>query len=454
MSWSDFSSRIIANWLGYTYNYISADNLALFEAEVVDGVLAPDGPAYRALIIPGDANITASAIGKIQEYAAEGLPIILSGGTPGYYYSGNGTEKGAVLEGIEALQADANVYSVADGGAADLLTQLGIIPNVRVSTNGSWIPTWREDAESKSMYCFVLNDSENFTTGTIDVPTTAVPYIMDTWTGEERPLLKYETSRGRTLIPLSLNPGDTILLSFKNATSASKLPGFHAISAPSTVLDILWDNDSSEMEVQIVAGDWDLPVTLTDGRTISSDSTTAPAPAYAISNWTLTVEHWEAPANLSDAGVIAVKHNTTQTLTSPLPSWIDVPALANVSGVGYYTADITWSGNTSSSGLYLSLPTITHIARVSINNTPLPPLNPLKPQVDITPYLTPGTNTVTITTPALMWNYLRSIIDDLTFMYLPASTWLLFATGGLPAMTDNGLIGEVEVIPFTKVVLS
>lgn len=61
---------------GYSYNLMSEPMLKLDNAVVKDGVLAPEGPAYRALIVQDATKISVAAMKKILSYAKAGLPVI------------------------------------------------------------------------------------------------------------------------------------------------------------------------------------------------------------------------------------------------------------------------------------------------------------------------------------------------------------------------------------------
>lgn len=79
-SFQSLVCKLLISFAGYTYNYLSADNFALPNAFVRDGLFAPDGPAYRAMIIDRSANPTLNATRQMGQFAESGLPIILHGG--------------------------------------------------------------------------------------------------------------------------------------------------------------------------------------------------------------------------------------------------------------------------------------------------------------------------------------------------------------------------------------
>ncbi|RAH73281.1 uncharacterized protein BO66DRAFT_464466 [Aspergillus aculeatinus CBS 121060] len=440
---------------GYTYNYLSPHNLALPQATVQKGRLAPAGPAYKAVVVPSTANLTYSALEAIQNYAQRGLPVILSGGDPHFYPTAAGVPVATMQAALVALKKSPNVYSVPAGGVAKQLLALQVLPDVQVRANGTWYPVWRRDDETGTNYCLVFNDNGNFTTGVIEVSTTQTPYLLDAWSGSQAPLLQYEVLDNRTRIPLRLQAHEMLLLSFQppSAKDAPSQP-LHATQLPSVVIGSKRHTaNSSALQLHVIAGEWDAPARLSNGRIINRTAV-AVAPSIALSNWTLTAEHWEAPGNITgeNAATIAVKRNTTHHLQE-LISWAKIPALQNVSGVGYYATNFTWplsSGNSLvADGVYLRLPPIDHAARVIVNGQRVPPVNPAAPMVDITEFLRLGkANTLLVEVPALMWNYLRSIIDELTFMEVPAD-FLLEVLGGVPGLVDNGLLGEAALVPYS-----
>ncbi|PYH75426.1 hypothetical protein BO82DRAFT_410522 [Aspergillus uvarum CBS 121591] len=393
---------------GYTYVYLSPENFALPQAYVKNGSLTPDGPEFRAMVVPGSSNLTLGAISYIKDYARAGLPVILSGGLPNIYFTEDGTETTARAE-LASLQTTQNVYPVAAGQAASKLSALGISPRVKVQADGTWYSTWRSDNDGTE-YLFILSDLVK-SAGTVSVATTKQHYSLDPWTGEERPVLAYQQEFGRTVIPFSFAANQTAILVFRDTTTS-------ATSLCTT----------------------DIPASIT-----GHDSLTAPSPQVSLSDWTLTVEHWDHPLNISDASTIALKHNTTHRLTS-LVSWRDIPAIANASGIGYYTHGLVWSPSASASGAYLLLPKATNGA----NGHRVPPFDYQAPKINISPYLHAGTNEITVEVPSVMWNYLRSIFAELwTGGVHPTDVFRAYE--GLPGTVDNGLIGEATVVPYVDV---
>ena len=68
---------------GFTYQYLSPDNLDLPDVSVSEGLLAPDKQAFKAFIVRANDSLTVSGVDHLVEYARAGLPITFSGGVPG-----------------------------------------------------------------------------------------------------------------------------------------------------------------------------------------------------------------------------------------------------------------------------------------------------------------------------------------------------------------------------------
>jgi len=103
-----------------------------------------------------------------------------------------------------------------------------------------------------------------------------------------------------------------------------------------------------------------------------------------------------------------------QPFTLPKPSieqlgtWDRIPALANVSGLGYYSTKLDWppSGlgkEAPASGAYLNIGRVLHTARLIINDQQTPPLDYFRSEVDISPYLKDGKKDIAIVTAMPMW---------------------------------------------------
>lgn len=432
---------------GYTYTYLSPDNFALPQAKVEGNTLGPDGPAYRAMVITSNSNLTLDGVHYIQKYARAGLPVIISGGDPGVYATHDGSDTAAVKQAVQALKQSRNVYSVSAGKVASKLQDLGIQPRVALQTDGTWYTTWREDAQNGMDHAFVFNYA-NASTGTVSIASSKAPFFLDPWTGQTKPVLEYTRHGNQVDIPLTLAANQTVVIGFIDGASS---PAQHTTQLPSSVVGYDYSKESG-LVLHVSASKDNQALILSNGKSFSVAGKGVPV-ASNLSNWTLVAEHWEAPSNLSDAATVAVKHNTTHQLTS-LVSWTEIEALRNVSGLGYYSTSISWppAGTGAADGAYLTLPPIHHAARVLVNGQKVPPIDFAAPRVDLGPYLKKGTNEITVVVPTTMWNYIRSIGSELESADVPLQV-LMSAVGYsiLPPVTENGLVGTVTLVPYVNV---
>ncbi|RAL03915.1 uncharacterized protein BO80DRAFT_432617 [Aspergillus ibericus CBS 121593] len=293
---------------GYTYTYLSPMNLNLSQAYVSDGLLAPEAPAYKAIVVTSDQNVTLAGVKALQDDANAGLPVILSGGLPGYYPNGAATDKAAVYAALETLNGSRNVYTTDNGLVASKLQQLNLTPRVAVQTNGTRYPVLRTDNSTDYIYIFSKDSSSQ---GHITVSSTKAPYLLDSWTGKTTPLLHYQTIGNRTIIPLRLAANQTIALAFSSQLKSEvATPPLHAVRLPSNVLGYSYTTAHGLLLHTSTDVCNNCIFQLSNGTTynLAVNATTS---TTTLTNWTLVTEHWEAPRNMSNAAIQAVKRNTT-----------------------------------------------------------------------------------------------------------------------------------------------
>lgn len=122
---------------GYTHEYLSPANFLLERAIVRDGVFAPTAQAAKAIIIRGNDTLTPEGVQYLATYSAAGLPIVISGGLPSKYGSGNQaavSKAKATLQGLLSLK---HVHQVPLEGLAARIKSMGITSRVQVQSNGS-----------------------------------------------------------------------------------------------------------------------------------------------------------------------------------------------------------------------------------------------------------------------------------------------------------------------------
>lgn len=432
-------------YAGWSYTYLSPDNFNLPQAHVDNGMLAPEDAMFQALVVPGSQNLTQSSLIQLEGFANSGLPIIVVGSVPGHYPTGNTTDPGdeAFNDSLAGLLSHVNVHHAAEGELSQKLDSLALTPRVGVQTNGTWYTTWREDTSNGLSYAYIFGDTVP-ASGVVVAQSTGTPYFLDAWTGTREPVLNYKTDGSVTTIPLDLAGNQTKIIAFaQHPIEGVSVPGYHATEVYSNVIGLSAEDDG--ILLRIAASADPTCITLSSGKEVQHTSQ-APA-SFELESWVLQLEHWEAPANFSDASITAVKTNTTHQLTE-LVSWNDIPAATNTSGVGYYHTNLTWPpdaaagyAHNTSLGAYIKFPPVLDAITVYINGARLPPLDYANPIADVTPYLVTGSNQVVAVVPSTMWNYLRSILPDIRSAGREFS-----ALAALPK-TDNGMVGVVTVVP-------
>lgn len=482
---------------GFTYEYLSPDNLDLPTAVVVNGTLAPDGPAFQALVVAANASLTPAGVAHLVDYANQGLPLVFSGGLPTKVIGAvaTTTKGGQVGEKnltatLETLLGRPHVHVVPATNLAASLLALGFRPRTALSeTNGSWYTQWREDTSTGTQYVFVYHDATGVplgegakTVGNITLATRAAnktrPFLLDAWTGAKTPLAAYQQSETSLTVQLQLAGNQSVVLALEEEEEEEESPlyitsGASLLSGPAMVNAASaseTDMDTNNKTLALLTTYTSSPQTLvlSTGRT----TTLAPmrAPASTLSNWTLTVEAWGPPSSgsLYDIEAGASKTNTTPyhvVLAGDAPAllpWSDMDpvGLTNVSGRGYYHTTFTWpplwsSSNSSEeveeeevTGAFLDLGPLLHTAQLRLNGHLVPPLDPTWARADLGAYLVPGTNEVDVVVSTPLGNGLRGpgVWDALVNSGKLATSVM----PSPPAVMPYGLVGEVRLVPYRR----
>ncbi|KXH29506.1 hypothetical protein CSIM01_06239 [Colletotrichum simmondsii] len=411
---------------GWTYNYVNWDNLRLPNARILDGTLAPDGPAYKALVILKTQSITVAVVELLESYAISGLPVVLVGGLPGQFSQGIPVSPSTFSEALGRLVRSVNVHQVSFGGVAQKLHELGLRPRAKVLASGTWYNAWVEDTAEGRDSLFVFNDSPT-SSGTINIAGGKIPYRLDPWTGQRTPLLDFVVNHNGTItIQQTLAAQEAVILEFSGTTDYRSYPPFTTLPPPIVGYE---DVGSDRVILHAIKDSFDSIVRFGVNGIVRIATRSVPSP-FLLSNWTLEVEHWEAPDDIWNASIIAEKSNTTHHLTE-LVSWLDHETLCNASGIGYYTTSFEIpraDGSSGELGFYLLFSDVLHAVQVFINGHKIPPINSLSARQDI----------------SSIWDRIENGGDvKLLDRFI--------AAGVTDApRTDNGLVGSVHVIPFRR----
>ncbi|MFC8103399.1 glycosyl hydrolase [Streptomyces sp. NPDC057363] len=432
--------------VGWTHLFLSPRLLSLPGAVVRDGRFAPDGPAYKALLIDGDVMIgrehtlQLDVAEKLVGYAEKGLPIIVigdwkDGHVPGLPKSG---ENERLLRLISELLARPSVFNVPDRpDVPRAIAALGLRRDVEYAQSSMLLHAHRADTEAD--YYFFANDSvsKKGSTGTPishDVTLTTrrpdvVPYVLDAWTGTIEPLATYtRLADGRIRLRVALRPGATTIIA--TARPGTWIPGpaprRHATSSQASEVRLA---KSGRLEIRDTR-----PGTYTthlhDGTSVSGTIEKVPEP-MPLTRWTLTAEDWTPGADAS---------STTKTRRvvelDGLRPWPEIPELTDASGVGRYRTTVklgaAWTGG---HGALLELGEVYDTYRVTVNGRTLPPADQLTTVVDVGPHLRRGTNSIEVEVATSLLNRLR------------VSNAPVF---GVAKKQDYGLVGPVRLVPYGR----
>ncbi|KAF2205690.1 hypothetical protein GQ43DRAFT_477176 [Delitschia confertaspora ATCC 74209] len=455
--------------IGYSYEYLSPDNFKLPSVKVVNGILAPDAQAFKAIVVRANDSLTVDGATNLVKFAEAGFPVIFAGGVPSIFL---GTNRPEVIQKVKqdllASTKLVNVHTTSSYLVASTLARLGIQPLTKISTNGSWYTYWRSDVSTGIEYIFIYNDAmhkpqgSGSSEGTIEFQSTGIPYEYNAWTGEKLPILAYTRTNTSTIIPMRLAGNQSTIVAFLPFSGKIKRPP-HLTQVSSEVLG-LKTSPNGTITVKIAS----TTNFLTSNSTINSVPVAVAAVAFSLKNWILVVEHWDPPSDLYNYTDGAYRHNTTHHLQD-LVSWQDIPGLKNVSGRGYYSTTFIWPPSSSSSagienatkpsGAFLNFGAVYHTLRASLNGHHLPPLDVTDAQTDITPFLVDGINVVEAVIATPLGNVLRPMWDKLMSSGESPSSPDAGARNGFVApplgvyglgLGGNGGRGGVWVVPYVE----
>jgi len=425
--------------LGYSYGYVTPATLSLPNAKVSHGVLAADGPVYKALVINNQASMPIDSAKTILGFAKRGLPIIVVGSTPSTT-PGYGATAASVAAGDAQLQAlmtallaqpsVRQVASTTDVPAA--LAAVGANPAVSTSTTGLRT-VHRVDGGTDFYYVYNSGSSAVSANVTLSGKRGATPSVLDAWAGTVTPVAKYTSNGNNVTVGVSLAAGEAtvIALGLCDGHSCEHDSNVHVVS---TTADGAVSTDGSVVIRASAQGTYE--TVLSNGRTVTSWIGSVPA-ATTLSTWNLAVDEW-SPGGPTDSSSVTT-HTAWNFNNIALVPWSAIPQITDAVGIGTYTTTVTlpqtWR---SSNGAYLNLGTVNGTFRISVNGKWVGAVSQLQPSADIGDYLKAGTNTITVTVATTLLNRLR--------ITRPADF-------GRRAKQDIGLIGPVTLTPYGQAVV-
>ncbi|HEY5787285.1 MAG TPA: hypothetical protein VIT65_21175, partial [Microlunatus sp.] len=421
---------------GWTYEFFDGSLLMRDDVAFGDGLVQPSGPGYQALIVYQselDADVAAHLLG----WARQGLRLVVVHGT---------SEVKLLLAGtyVEHERAAARTPGLdgRDGELATTMAELLAQPTVRevdepaetlaalrslgvrgraelVADDRNVLTHLREDGHLLHLYAYhFLYETGEVATVEIALPGHGAAYTIDGWTGALRPhrgvRRDFGTGGERTIVTLTLAPGETALLTLDRSA------------------DAVADSQPPVTEIVAELGPWAIAVDSWDAgelQVITEDR--------GLGYVTREVRPMTAVTRL-DAG------------RGPLRPWRELAQVGPaVSGVGEYTASLVLeAADLAGSGrLLLDLgSTAGGLGAVQIDDGPVRGFDTSRPVVDVTEELQPGVHTVRIRVASSLNNRLlaRGYYDR-----VPDVAVELFGEGGQMQTTvvhDHGLLGPVRLI--------
>ncbi|WP_435742372.1 glycosyl hydrolase [Nocardioides sp. SYSU DS0663] len=425
--------------VGWSHSFVTTPLLDLPIVEVCDGVLAPDGPAYKALVLGPDKlggrvlTLQVEAARRLRDFARAGLPIVLlgdwaAGALPeGMPDPGEVEELRALFREVAAAPRTRVVMQENEIGAA--LDQLGVERDV-VHESSTVMHVRRVVDDVDLYYLANAKHAENrrLNRVTQDVWLTAtrddaVPFLLDAWTGTITPVATYERQGNRVRVGIDLLPGQSTVVALGPAH-----PGDRRV--PVVV--------SSSGEVRREGRDLVLraatagthTATLASGRTVRTEVERVVEPVTPAS-WELVVEDWQPGGSATET----VRPLRRASLTSPVP-WTQVPGFEDVSGVGRYRTVVELPRDWSrTDGALLELGEVNDTFRVSVNGEALPACDVLDTTVDLGGRLRAGRNVIEVEVASTLINRLRTVTPEVY---------------GVATRQQYGLAGPVRLVPYVE----
>ncbi len=423
---------------GWSHGFLTAAALDQPLAEVRDGVLAPDGPAYKALVLEYDffrgqeRSIALDTARKVLAYGKKGLPIVLvrdwSDVVPiGFGENDTLDEVRDVMAQVAALPTTRQALDKTKVG--DFLLELGVQRDVE--HDDSTVQHVRRVVGDTDLY-YIANAKHaenrrlNQVTQEIWLTSTrsdAVPYRMDAWTGKVTPIALYERDGDQVRVVIDLHPGQSTVVAL-----AAPQPGNRQSAVSTTGDDVI--REGGRLLVRASAAG-EVVTTLANGTTVRNTVQRVREP-LELTGWDLEVEDWQ-PGGSATETVRPVRSTTLSTLAP----WSEISGLEDVSGVGRYrtVVDLGADWKEPVDGALLELGEVNDTFRVTVNGEALPACDVLDTTVDLGHRLQPGRNVIEVEVTSTLLNRLRTVTPDVY---------------GVANRAEYGLVGPVRVVPYVE----
>jgi hypothetical protein len=404
---------------GFSLGYV--DPAGLTEgAAAGDGVLYPDGPGYRTLIIDERA-LPADAAEAIADQAEKGLAVVLVGTLPdrGTSYADRAAGDVRVRRAVDRiLQAPRVARVAAQTDAAGALERIGVRPDAAWLQDQQVYSQHRRTADAD--YYYLYNATNDRVTWDASFASSGRPYTMDLWTGDVTPVAAFDQAGGRTTLRTTLVGRGTTVVAFKRGEAA---PARHVVStSAATALQ----RDADAVELRDTEGGTH-EVRLSDGADRRVDLPPLPAP-LSLSAWKLHLVE-ERPG-------APVTHDLD---LDGLQDWRTLPGLANAAGTGTYTTtvDVAEGWTAGDRGALLRLGDAQGSVRVAVNGDAVGNDTTGRSDIDVSALLRPGANEIRVVLASTLRNRI-AVTDPNTLFGTKVTT------------KPSGLLGPVQLVPYGR----
>jgi len=385
---------------GYSYNLISESTIENENAYTKDGRLAPEGPAYKALILDRIATLDVESMEKVIEYAQEGLPIIAYDCSVSKVYGSNVEEDTVLGEKFAELLTFDNVVVADSLEAIDkALEDLSVMPYAQYETSQLETTMYTDSADGSNYY-YMFNNAFPENSGMMgndqaseykgeekvirDAQVTltgnGVPYKLDPHTGEITQVGAYTRNEDGTVTVKvdELYGGDSVIYCVTENVEAFAAEGVYATAVSGA--DIVRTKEGLVLKTNETG---EYAVSLSDGtETTVNVEATLPELNLTDSQWNLVIHSYGPGGDENDPSVSKI--TDIDFGTQSLGKWEDIQAteeqlaqmgvtdMQYVSGVGEYktTFDLPEGWNAETTGAYLD---VTYgkdqIGAITINGT-------------------------------------------------------------------------------------
>ncbi len=406
---------------GYTLEYIDPVGVRDRRANG-RGVLYPEGPGYRALVIDERA-LPAATAEAIAQAAARDLAVVFVGALPdrGTSHADASREDRRVQEAVERALRHRNVHRAStQASVAGVLADMGVKPAASWSEPVPVYSQRRQVGRSEYFYLWNAGDETQRFTASFDV--RGRPYRLNLWSGGVERLARFRSAHGRVEVPIALEPGETTVLAFQ--------PGHRGgASVVATSAEDVAASGHRSIEVRDTRGGRHT-VTFSDGSKRSVALPSLPAPITPAA-WRLRVE---------EAGPEGTVPHDLEL--AALRDWREIPAITNASGTGTYTTTVslpaTWVARNR--GTYLELGRVEGAIQVYVNGRLAAHNITAERRLDLSDLLRAGENEIRIVLTTMLKNKLLALANAGD----PGLALLRF----MPFTEPYGLLGPVQLVPY------